>query len=405
MRILYLSSILPKRSETFVYREIIGLREIGIAVETASLYRPESGLGDPGLDEMAIHSIPVYGTGMPALILDAAVFAVRSPLRALRLLGLALTDAVTADDLPPVGRLKVVPQAIAALALAHRVSGRGLTHIHVHMAHAATTVGMYAASALNLPFSFTGHAADIFRERGLLRQKLSRAAFVACISNWHRAWYAQIYPRPDDDYPVIRCGVDVPTAPADPGKSDSLRIVSLGRMVPKKGFDALVDAVRELHDRNVPVHATIAGDGPELANLKALAKSLPVDFPGPIDNRAVPALLAGADVFALPCRISTDGDRDGIPVVLMEAMAHGVCCVSGDLPTIRELIENHHSGLLIPPGDAGALSEALAALAGDPTLRARLAENGRLRVKEEFSSTENIAKIIRSFEAYQTHLS
>lgn len=402
MRILYLSSILPKRSETFVYREILGLRDAGLSVETASLYPPESGLGDPSLDDMAARSIPVYGPGMPALLRDALAFAVNSPRHAFRTIRLALIDAATADDLSFVGRLKVAPQAIAALALAHRVSGHRLTHVHVHMAHAAATVGMYAASALNLPFSFTGHAADIFRERGILRQKLSRASFVACISNWHRAWYSQICQRRDEDYRVIRCGVDLPSTPPNPRKSTTLRVVSLGRMVPKKGFDALVDAARTLDTAGVPIHVTIAGDGPELANLKTLAKGLPVEFPGPLDNRDVPAFLAGADVFALPCRISADGDRDGIPVVLMEAMAHRICCVSGDLPTIRELIEDHYSGLLIPPGNADALSVALQSLAADSAFRERLAENGRLRVKEEFSSGKNIAKLIRLFESHQT---
>lgn len=396
MNLLYLSSFLPKRSETFVYREVLGLRARGHKVAIASLYQPDPALGDPALDELAAGAIVVY-SGMRPLLRDALAFLASSPARGAAVLACAFGDALSADDLKSAARPKVLVQALAGLALARRAGGTGCRKLHVHMAHAAATVGMYAARALGIPFSFTGHAADLFRERCLLRKKLDRASFVACISEWHREWYRSIIHRPDADYPIMRCGVDVPETPFPVRDSGPLRILGLGRLVPKKGFDVLIRACAALHAAGLPVELTIAGDGPELAALQSLVGSLPCRFAGAVANRDVPALLAAADVFALPCRISPDGDRDGIPVVLMEAMAHGVCVVSGDLPTIRELVRDRVSGLMVPPGGVAPLDAALRELASDPALRARLAEGGRARVREEFSSQTNLARIESAF--------
>jgi len=401
MRILYLSSILPKRSETFVYKEVLGLRALGWEVGVASLYPPEQDLGEVELDRMAASAVTVYGGGFACLLGDALAFSVRHPLRAFSVMALAKWDAVVAKDLKLMDRPKVVIQGLAALALARRVEGFRYTHLHVHMAHSAATVGMYAARALGIAFSFTGHAADLFRERCLLEQKLRRAGFVACISEWHRDWYRTIHDRPDSDYPVIRCGVDVPEVPFAPCDGPPLRIVGLGRLVSKKGFDVLISACRLLAGDGIALTCVIAGDGPEMENLKALASGLPVEFPGAVANRDVPSLLAEAGVFVLPCRISDDGDRDGIPVVLMEAMACGICAVSGDLPTIRELISDERTGCLVPPGDAHALAARLRRLALDPARRCALALAGRTRVEEEFSSAENLDRISVAFTAHQ----
>jgi len=400
MRILYLSSILPKRSETFVYKEVLGLQALGLDVGVASLYPPEQNLGEEELDLMAASAVTVYADGFACLLRDALAFFVRHPLRAISVMAVSKWDAFFAKDLKLKDRPKVVFQGIAALALARRVGESRYTHLHVHMAHSAATVGMYAARALGIRFSFTGHAADLFRERCLLEQKLRRAAFVACISEWHREWYRTIIDRPDSDYPVIRCGVDVPEVAFPAGPGNPLRIVGLGRLVSKKGFDVLIHACRMLADDGIPLTCVIAGDGPELEKLKALAVGLPVEFPGAMANRDVPSLLAEADVFVLPCRISEDGDRDGIPVVLMEAMAHGICAVSGDLPTIRELISDEKTGCLVPPGDAHALSARLRRLALDPAHRTALALAGRTRVEEEFSSAENLGRISAAFTAH-----
>ena len=147
-------------------------------------------------------------------------------------------------------RVKGPAQALVGLSLARRLRGRDVRHIQCHFAHAATTIGMYTAAQLGVPFSFTGHANDLFQRRCLLRRKLQRARYVGCISQWHRELYKETEPDRTGKYRLIRCGVDVaswvPVAPADGASEKPLRIVTVGRLVEKKGIDTLIEAVGRL---------------------------------------------------------------------------------------------------------------------------------------------------------------
>jgi colanic acid/amylovoran biosynthesis glycosyltransferase len=402
--LLYLSSQLPKRSETFVYRELLGLRAAGVTVLAASLHAPERDLGEPRLEALANEAIPVYGAGLVRLLLDFFLELLRHPWRTTGTLLLAARDALTADDLHArLARLKVPGQALAALALARHLRGRGITHIHAHFAHAPATVAMYAARQLGLPFSFTGHAVDLFRDRALLKVKLQRARFVNCISEWHRTFYQDLVPRPDADYPVVRCGVDLAEfAPSGRAPGDPPVLLGVGRLVAKKGFDVLLEAAARLRARGQSFTIRIAGDGPEGERLAAQCTRLGlgdgVHFLGACANPLVRKLLQETDVFVLPCQIDREGDRDGIPVVLMEAMAAGVPVVSGDLPALRELVIPGRTGELVPPGDVEALAERLAVLLQAPDLRAKRATAGRQWVAEEFALDVNIQRIVNMLQ-------
>ncbi|HMO04976.1 MAG TPA: glycosyltransferase family 4 protein [Kiritimatiellia bacterium] len=402
--ILYLSAQLPKRSETFVYRELFGLRAAGIRVLAASLHPPEQDLGEPRLEALAAEVIPVYGSGTAALVRDGLCELFTRPVRALGTMLRAKLDALTARDLSWSGRFKVPAQAFAALALARRLRGRGVTHLHAHFAHAPATVALYTARQLGITFSFTGHAVDLFRDRALLLPKLGRAAFVNCISSWHRAFYQSLVPRPDRAYPVIRCGVDLAEfAPVDHSPGDPPVIFGVGRLVPKKGFDVLVRAAGLLAARGLAFTVVIAGDGPERERLETLRRETGLEsriqLPGAWTNARVREQMACTDLFVLPCQVSGDGDRDGIPVVLMEAMACRVCVVSGDLPTIRELVRDGDTGVMVPPGDPAALADAIAILLSDPERRRVLAEAGRAWVADEFSLEVNVKRMLTSINA------
>lgn len=398
--ILYVSAQLPKRSETFVYREVLALRAAGQDVRVASVHPPERNLGEPELDALADEALPVYGPGLPRLFLDWFCEVLTRPLRTVATFWRAHRDAWGPDGAKGFGIGKVFVQTVAGVALARRVRPLGLAHIHAHMAHVPATIAMYAAHQLGIRFSFTGHAADLFRDRSLLTRKLQAAAFVCCISEWHREFYRSLVPRPDTDYPVVRCGIDTnefavrERAPADPRPP---LILGVGRLVPKKGFDLLLDALAGLRDAGVPFRAVIGGDGPEAEALAQQRERLGlvdrVELPGALANRAVRGLLGEAAVFVLPCRVDGSGDRDGIPVVLMEAMACGVPVISGDLPAIRELVADRTTGHLVPPGDATALRSTLAELLGPASLGTELGRRGRARVEQEFSAAVNTARL------------
>ncbi|MEM9373612.1 MAG: glycosyltransferase [Planctomycetota bacterium] len=405
--VLYISGTLPKRSETFVYREILALRERGVRVDTASVHAPERDLDDDGpISGMADRTVSVYGGGTRRLLADTLAELLSRPVRTIRTMGRAMADGFLSRDVPLSRRLKVVWQGAAGIALARRVRSLGIAHIHCHMAHVPTTVGMYAARQLGVTFSFTGHANDLFPNRTLLKEKLARALWINCISEWHRSFYRSIVDRPDTDYPVVRCGVDTRAYDVTkPERSGVLEVLGVGRLVEKKGFDVLVQAAGELAKAGgAKVRVRIAGGGEQLEALRRLVDARPalaeVELLGATDNDRVMQLMGEVDVFALPCRVAGSGDRDGIPVVLMEAMARGRCVISGDLETIRELVRDGETGVMIPPGDRSALVSALSRLAQDRDRVDELGRAARERIEEEFDLMTNADRIIHAMRAH-----
>lgn len=404
--ILLVTSQYPVRSETFVYREVQGLQRSGCRVLVASLRPPEEQVHD-GQGTIDPPEFSVYGPQGWSSLAAAAVELIVHPIRSARTLTRALADAVAPGEaLSPGSRLKLVPQAVFALGLARRARKASVGHIHCHFAHAPATLAMYAALQLGIPFSFVGHANDLFQRRTLLRRKLQRARFVSCISAWHRDFYCSIEPGAASRCRVIRCGVDTGTwgesgTGADPDRGRKL--LTVGRLVEKKGIDTLIRALAVLQTADgTPWSLQIVGDGPFRAAWEALAKELGcaprVDWRGAQDNAEVRRLMGGAGLFVLPCRADAQGDRDGIPVVLMEAMASGLPAVAGDLPAIRELVQDGVTGRLVEGGSTDQLARVLRELSEDAALRGRLARAGRRRVEEEFSLTENVQRLKAAIE-------
>ena len=396
--VLIVAGRYPCLSETFVQREVEGLAWQGLEVSVLSLRQ-----GDSCSTAGAIQY--VY-SGFPILVgLLREVF--RHPWRCLQTLAVSARDAVCPGEATSLGqRIKLIPQAIAAISAAAGLRGRELRHIHCHFAHAPTTVGMYLATHLGVPFSFVGHANDLFQRRSLLTRKLQRAIFVSCISEWHRQLYLDACIEGAGKYQVIRCGVDLRSWPYRvPLEGNTLRVLSVGRLVEKKGMDTLIRAVALLRpkEHNLVAQVVIAGDGPMRDRLEALAiaegVSDLVQFLGACSHDQVRALMQDADVLALPCREDSNGDKDGIPVVLMEAMAAGVPVIAGDLPAIRELVHHGITGLMVRDPQGADTVDCLALLAGDSELRGRLSKAAAAHVEAEFSMDVNIARLVSAIES------
>lgn len=375
--IAYVAARLPTLSETFVYRELMGLRGRGRTIVPVTVRQPIGPFGDARLDALAEEAVRVY-SGRTALSLLPA-FASK-PAAFLRAIG----DAASADLDGAKARAKFLFQAWMGLATAWRLKGRDIGHVHAHLANTPATVALYLARGLDARFSFTGHANDLFVHREALKFKLTEADFVSSISGWHQGFYERI--ASGGLRPVIRCSVTVPDY-AEGGAN----VVAVGRLVAKKGFDLLIRAFARLDRPGIRLR--IAGDGPERAALIALAEAEDiadrVDFLGAKPHAEALAVIRSGAIFALPCRTSATGDRDGIPVVLMEAMAAGKPVIAGQLETIAELVEDGTSGLLVPPDDVEALTEALRRLVDDPEAGKAMGLAGRRRVEEEFSDTIN----------------
>ncbi len=284
-----------------------------------------------------------------------------------------------------------------AAAVADELSrGEPVTHMHAHFAHRTTTVTWWAAHLLHLPFSFTGHAKDIYQTdqnpHGLLARKMRAAAFVVTCTDANRKHLEAIAPGTPVHVMYHGLNADFARLLADAPVAephDALRIISVGRLVEKKGFDVLVDAIALLLEHGMEVTAAIAGEsGDQEARIRQRVTTAGLDdrieFLGTLSQAELFAEYRRSSVFALACRITDDGDRDGIPNVLMEAMAAGLPVVSTSVSGIPELVDHGVNGLLIAPEDPEALADALWRLAKDPALSHRLAVAGAATIAEHF---------------------
>src|SRR5438034_4820529 len=281
--IAYIAGSFPARSETFVYREVRELRKRGWEVATISLNDPkERGLAE--FADLEAGTITVYGAGGSESARATLAEMFRHPVRSLRTCFMAASDALApGEPMSLQNRVKLLVQALAAIGATRRVAaasrlsaGATPRHIHAHFAHAPATVGMYMAKQLGVPFSFTGHANDLFQRRSLLEKKLSRAAFVACISEWHKSFYISAGADPAKCH-VVRCGVPIAEFKARETNHthQQIQLLTVCRLVEKKGVDTLLRAMREFSHRNGrDWRLTIAGDGEESDKLKQLANDL-----------------------------------------------------------------------------------------------------------------------------------
>lgn len=400
----------PRISELFIASEIYRMEEQGTSLRLLVLKPSDENQHHPVVDRIAAQ--PVYlqdftslsdrsfvrwlRDNLPAAIGPVRRVALRHPLRLARTAGWAAAQAWR-DRRGWQPRKVYVKEWLRAAAVADELSrGDSVTHLHAHFAHRTTTVTWWAAHLLNLPFSFTGHAKDIYQTdqnpNGLLARKMRAAKFVVTCTDANREHLEAIAPgRPVH---VMYHGLNADFArllaaapPVEPPVG--LRIISVGRLVEKKGFDVLVDAIELLAQRGVEVIAAIAGESGDQESairrrVNAAGLDDRIEFLGTLSQAELFAEYRRSSLFALACRITDDGDRDGIPNVLMEAMAAGLPVVSTAVSGIPELVESDVNGLLVPPENAEALADAIWRLAKDPALSHRLAQAGARTISDHF---------------------
>ncbi|MFQ5946240.1 MAG: glycosyltransferase family 4 protein, partial [Anaerolineae bacterium] len=250
-----------------------------------------------------------------------------------------------------------------------------------------------------IPYSFTAHAKDIYHESvdaALLKEKILGARFVITVSEYNRRHLAELAGE-DLTGKILRLynGIDMTRFQPDPSiyREPDL-ILAVGRLVEKKGFHHLVQACRLLQDRGCPFQCVIVGDGPEHAPLAQQIITLGLQdrvvLVGALSQERVLDTLKRATVMALPCLVSATGDRDGLPTVLLEALAVGLPAISTTLAGIPEIIDHGKTGLLVPPGDPMLLAKAIEEVLANPDLQERLAREGRSKAEEAFNIRKNV---------------
>ena len=396
--VAYLTGEYPRATDTFIQREVAALRAHGVSVETCSIRRtgPEHLVGPEQRDEAArtFHVLEAARNPLRLIRAHLAGF-LRAPRRYLAAAGLAIRTA------PPGvrgGLWQAFYFAEAGLLAAH-LRAIGARHLHNHIAEAAGSVAMLAAQMAGIPFSFTLHGPGIFMAPGYWRldEKISRAAFVACISNYARAQAMLLSPPAAwDKLKIVHCGVD-PARYRPPAHPPGKHLLFVGRLASVKGLPVLFEALAGLRARHPELRLTLVGDGPERAALEALSNNLGLSdvnhFLGYKSQGEVAELLCQADVFVLP------SFAEGVPVVLMEAMAARLPVVATAVGGVGELVQDGESGLIVPPGDVDALAHALEALLNDPARRAEMGQAGAAKVARDFDSHTQAARLARLLEA------
>jgi colanic acid/amylovoran biosynthesis glycosyltransferase len=262
---------------------------------------------------------------------------------------------------------------------------------------------MYASAISGAPFTIVGHANDIFQRPLLLKEKAKRAKQFLTISEYNRQTLIALG-IPREKLSVVRCGVsfDVRSVERPWQCHPTLHIGSIGRLVEKKGFDVLLRAVATLKKKDYSINVSLAGEGPLKQDLMDLAKQLSisdrVDFIGAVAHSEVAAWMESLDVFVLACKKDRNGDMDGIPVVLMEAMARGIPVISSDLSGIPELVIHGQTGLLAKPNDSDDLADKIETLLNSALLANSLIGNASRHVALEFSMETNVNRLMAHIE-------
>jgi glycosyltransferase involved in cell wall biosynthesis len=405
MKIAYLLKTFPKLSETFILNEILELERQGLELHIFSLREASETKMHAGVAEVkagvtylryvppqaALHRIPFerYAQRLQRSNDRWFVF-VRRPVRYLRTLLFHLRRS---------GRRRYFDQA---LGLARELLKGEFTHLHAHFANEPTSVANLAHHLTGCPFSFTAHAKDIYlSDRADLANKIAAAEFVITCTGFNRNYLAEIA-APNAPIHVCYHGVDVSRFSCEPDvrRADSiepLQILSVGRFCEKKGFPYLLQACYRLKQRGSRFVCRIIGFGPLQQELEELIRSLQLQdcvvLAGKMTQDKLIDEYRRADLFALSCLVTDDGDRDGIPNVLVEAMAMGLPVVSTPVSGIGELLDHMQNGILAAEKDSESLAAAMELLLEDPSLRRRLGTNGRQRVMDAFSLDRSTGKV------------
>jgi len=354
--IAYLTGEYPRATDTFIQREVAALRNLGFGVETCSIRKTGAehivGPEQEAEQGRTFHVLKAVAT---LASLKAHGRFLKSPGRYFRTLALAWKTAPKGIK----GRLYNLIYFAESVALAGHLQDQGVVHLHNHIAKASCTVAMLASEISGIPYSFTLHGPDIFfaPEHWRLDEKIKRADFVACISEFCRS-QAMLFSQRQDwaKLHIVHCGIDLARYAGERETCGS-SLLFVGRLAGVKGVPVLLEALAEVRGERPDLRLNLIGDGPERAEIEAEARALglsdAVTFLGYQSQAEVAAALANHHALVLP------SFAEGVPVVLMEAMASAIPVVATQVGGVSELVEDGVSGRLVPPGDAKALAQGI----------------------------------------------
>lgn len=401
LQLSYIIGTYPVLTETFIDREIRHLLDLGVDLEIVSIRRPRTDLS-PAQRELSRRVRYLLPVSWPGLVLSQITAAVGRPRTYFGTLSWLLSRRH--DGAP---RRRTAFHFVTGVYVAHVLRRRRGIHLHAHFVDRAATVALVAARFLDTRYSVTAHAREIYVDAFLLRERIGEAVFAATCTEYNRRYLADLV-GPTVARRVLRLyhGLDLQTYLEGPERAPSAErplVLAVAQLAERKGLRYLIEACRILADRGRSVECEIVGDGPLRDELGRQVRELGlqdrVRLTGPLPYPEVVARYPRAAAFVLPCIVTAEGDRDGIPNVILEAMAAAVPVVSTPVSGIPEVLRDDDTGLVVPEGDATAIADAVERLLDDPALGMRLGAAARSFVSSEFDLTRNVDRLVERFAA------
>ena len=398
--IAYLTSEYPKVSHTFILREVEALRELGFTILTCSTRKPPASMFK-GTREQEAHASTFFVIDQAKRRPDRLVLAhlgwlTRAPGRWLKALGLAWK--IRQPGLK--GTAWTLFYFLEAGLLADHLRRNGVVHLHNHFSNPSCSVAMLAGIIGDIPYSFTAHGPEEFFRpyENALSDKIAHARFVAAISHFCRS-QLMLFSDPAhwDKIAIVHCGIDPDRYGQTPREDFGKRVLFVGRLDPVKGGPLLLEAFARARANHPDAILTVVGDGAERTALETRAKALgleeAVHFAGFRTQEQVAEHLAQSDMLVLP------SFAEGVPVVLMEAMAARLPTIASGVAGVPELVRDGETGFVVLPGDLNTLTDRLDRLMSDPDMCRRMGNAGRAAVEEEYAMEEGarwLAKVLAS---------
>ncbi|MDM3870611.1 glycosyltransferase family 4 protein [Porticoccus sp. W117] len=399
MRLAYFTNSYPRATDTFIRREVVGLRERGFSVSTFSVHKV--GLAHD-VDEEVVkeksNTHYLFPTNYLFLLLKNIKLLVCSPVRYLSTILLGLKTARPGAK----GFLLQVFYFQEAVLLACELRKGGIEHLHNHLGDNSGTVTLLASKMTGIPYSISIHGPHIFFDalHWALAEKLANSEFVSCIGHFCKS-QMMLYTQEDswNKLKIVRCGIRPAEFPFLPPETSAKKMLYVGRLSSEKGLPILFESMVSLLKSGRDFELHILGDGEERAGLETLAIELGLServiFHGFANRSQVREWLSMADIFVLP------SFAEGIPVALMEAMACGTPVIATYVGGVIELVRDRETGLVVSPSDVSGLSEAIASYLDDDELCLHVASNARRVVCEKFDIDKQVDKLAALFKKYE----
>lgn len=407
MRIAYVMSRFPVLTETFILYEMLALQERGVQVEVYPLLHEPGTVVHPEAAPMIERAH--YRPFLSIKILRANWQMLRSKPKAYARVLLEVLRGTWGNANYFLGGICIFPKAVA---FAVEMQAEGIDHVHAHFSNHPVTTALIINRLSGIPFSFTAHGHDLHINPVMVGEKTSAAAFAVTISEYNRKLMCELCGETAAaKIHVLHCGVDASRFVLRPAHTanGSVRIACIAALIEVKGLPYLLDACAIIKQRGVHFHLDIVGKGPDRPQLEKQIAELGlqqhVRLCGPVTYQEIAQLLSQADIAVQPSVWTKRGQREGIPVALMEAMATGVPVIASRLSGIPELVQDGCCGLLVPPRDSVALADAMERLARDPQLRQAMGVAGHKKVMAEFNRELNAERLLKLIEAHSNRMS